>query len=152
METHQARSGLGRSVEEDRGGLLRLVLKLDAVTTGAVGAVMLLAAGTVVGDGRPFVVLLGIPLAVLVSVGLFLVVYAAFIWIAGSRRRVSRPGALAAVAINAVYAVGCFVVVAAGWLPLSALGVAFVLAQAAAVALFAALQYLGLRRSQPDKG
>lgn len=152
MATQQTSSELGQSIGENRGGFLRLALRFDALATGAVGALMLLAAGTVVGDGRPFVVLLGIPLAVLVSVGLFLVVYAAFIWIAGSRRRVSRPGALAAVAINAVYAVGCFVVVAAGWLPLSALGVAFVLAQAAAVALFAALQYLGLRRSQPDKG
>ena len=34
----------------------------------------------------------------------------------------------------------------AGWLPLTALGVAFVLAQAAAVALFATLQVAGLRR------
>ncbi len=151
METHQARSGLGRSVEEDCGGLLRLVLKLDAVATGAVGALMLLAAGTVVGDGRPFVVLLGIPLAVLVSVGLFLIAFAAFVWIAGSRRRVSGPGAWAAVAINVAYVAGCIVVVAGGWLPLSALGVAFVLAQAAAVALFVALQYLGLRRSRPDR-
>ncbi len=151
METHQARSGLGRSVEEDRGGLLRFVLKLDALATGAVGALMLLAAGTVVGVERPFVVLLGTPVALLAPVGLFLIVYAAFVWIVGSRR-VSRPGAWAAVAINAVYAVGCVVVVAAGWLPLSALGVAFVFAQAAAVALFAALQYLGLRRSQPDRG
>lgn len=145
MTTHQTRSGLGGSVGEDRGGFLRLVLKLDASATGAVGALMLLAAGAVVGDGRPFVLLLGIPLALLVSVGLFLIAFAAFVWIVGSRR-VSRPGAWAAVAINVAYAAGCVAVVVARWFSLSTLGVAFVLAQAAAVALFAVLQFVGLRR------
>lgn len=105
------------------------------------------AAGVVVGDGRPFVGLLGMPLAMLVSGGLFLAVYAAFVWLVGSRR-VGGPGAWVAVAINTVYAVGCVVVVAVGWLPLAALGVAFVLAQATAVALFAALQFCGLRCSR----
>ncbi len=151
MATHQTHSGLGRSVEEDRGGSLRLSLKLDAVATGALGALVLLAAGTVVGDQRPFVVLLGIPLALLVPVGVFLVAYAAFVWIVGSRR-VSGPGAWAAVAINLVYAVGCVVVVAAGWFPLTTLGVAFVLVQAAAVFFFAGMQVLGLRRSRPATG
>lgn len=152
MATHQTQSGLGRSVEEGRGGFPRLTLKLDAVATGAVGALMLLAAGTVVGDERPFVLLLGTPLALLVPVGLFLVAFAAFVWIVGTRRRVSRPGAWAAVVINVAYVVGCVVVIAAGWFPLSALGVAFVLAQAVAVALFAALQLLGLRRTRSATG
>lgn len=152
MATQQTSSGLGQSVEEYRGGFLRRALRLDALATGAVGALMLLAAGTVVGDGRPFVRMLGMPLAVLVSVGLFLIVYAAFVWIVGTRRRVSRPGAWVAVVINVLYALGCVVAVAAGLFPLTALGVAFVLAQAAAVALFAGLQFLGLRRSRPATG
>lgn len=151
MATHRTSPGFGRSVEGDRGSFLRLALRLDAVATAAVGALMLLAAGVVVGDGRPFVTLLGMPITLLVSVGVFLVVYAAFVWIAGSRR-VSVPGARVAVAINAVYAVGCVVVVAAGWFSLTALGIAFVLAQAAAVALFAALQFVGLRRSRQAAG
>lgn len=152
MATHQTHSGLGRSIEESRDGFLRLALKLDAVATGAVGALVLLAAGTVVGNQRPFVLLLGTPLTLLVPVGLFLIAFAAFVWIVGSRRRVGGPGPWAAVVINVAYAVGCVVVVAAGWFPLSALGVAFVLAQAVAVALFAALQFAGLRRSRPATG
>jgi hypothetical protein len=35
MTTYQTRSGDGRAVDEDRSGLLRLVLKLDAVASGA---------------------------------------------------------------------------------------------------------------------
>ena len=139
MTTHQTQSGLGRSVEEDRGGLMRLVLKLDAVATGAVG-LLSVAAGPMLDD------LLGIPLALLVPVGLFLVAYAA-IWIVATRRRVSRLAVWAAVAINLIYVVDCLVVVAASWVPLTALGTAFVLFQAAAVTLFAAAQFYALRKA-----
>lgn len=152
MATHQTRSGLGRSVEKGRGGFLRLAFKIDALATGALGALILLAAGTVVGDGRPFVLLLGTPLSLMVPVGVFLVAYAAFVWIVGSRRRASGPGAWTAVVVNLLWMLASVVVVAAGWFPLTALGVAFVLAQAAAVALFAILQFLGLRRSQSVAG
>lgn len=151
MATHQTSPGFGRPVEGNRSGFLRLALRLDAVATAAVGVMMLLAAGVVVGDGRPFVTLLGMQIALLVSVGVFLVVYAAFVWIVGSRR-VSVPGVWAAVAINAVYAAGCVLVVAADWFTLTALGIAFVLAQAVAVALFAVLQFLGLRRFRSATG
>lgn len=152
MATQQTSSEQGRSIGGNRRGFLRLALKLDAIATGAVGVLLLLAAATVVGDGRPFVRLLGMSISLLVSVGLFLVVFAAFVWVVGSRRRVGRPAAREVIAINAVYAVGCVVVVAAGWFSLTAFGVAFVLVQAAAVALFAALKFLGLRRSRPDRG
>lgn len=149
MATQQARSALGGSVEAKDGRFLRLVFRLDAVATGAVGVLVLLAAGIVVGDGRPFVALLGTPLSLLVPVGLFLMVYAGFVWIIGSRRLVSGSACWAAVAINAACVVGCVVVVAAGWFPLTALGVVFVLVQAVAVALFAGLQFIGLRRRRP---
>lgn len=140
MTTHQTQSGLGRSVEEDRDGFMRLVLKLDAVATGAVG-LLSVAAGPMLDD------LLGIPLALLVPVGLFLVAYAVVIWIVGTRRRVSRPAVWATVVLNLMYAVDCVVVVAAGPFPLTALGTAFVLFQAAAVTLFAATQFYALRKA-----
>jgi hypothetical protein len=38
MTTHETRTGFGRSTNENRDGLLRLVLKLDAVASGALGA------------------------------------------------------------------------------------------------------------------
>lgn len=140
MTTHQTRPNLGRSTGEGSGGLLRLVLKLDAVATGAVGLVSL-TAGPVL-DG-----FLGTPLALLVPVGLFLLAYAVAIWIVATRSRVSRPAAWAAVAINLVYALDCVVVMVADWFPLTALGTAFVLFQATAVTLFAAAQIYALRRA-----
>ena len=140
MTTHQTQSGFDRSVEEDRGAFLRLVLKLDAVATGAVG-LLSVAASPVLDD------LLGIPLALLIPVGLFLVAYAVALWIVATRQRVSRPAVWAAVAINLIYVVDCVVVAAASWLPLTALGTAFVLFQAVAVTLFAAAQFYALRKT-----
>lgn len=140
MATQQTRSGLGRSVSENRDGLLRTALKIDAVASGALGA-LTLAAGMMLDD------LLGIPLALLVPVGLFLVAYAAFVWIAGTRREINRTAAWAVVMVNLLWVLDSVALLVAGWFPLTALGVAFVLAQAAAVALFAATQLYALRRA-----
>lgn len=141
MNAHPTHSGLEQALEGDRDRFLRLVLKLDAVATGAVG-LLSVAAGSAL-DGR-----LGLPLALLLLVGLFLLAYAAFIWIIGSRPNVNRSATWTAVVINLAYVAGCVAVVAASPFSLTALGVAFVLVQAAAVALFAALQALGLCRSR----
>lgn len=140
MTTNQTRPGTVRTTDAQSDGLLSLVLKLDAVATGAVG-VLSLAAGPAL-DG-----LLGIPLSLLITVGVFLIAYAAAIWIVATRRRVSRLAAWTAVAINVVYAVDAIVVAAAGWFALSTLGTAFVVFQAVAVALFATAQFYALRRS-----
>jgi hypothetical protein len=140
MTTNQTRSGIARPIDEESNGLLRLVLKLDAVATGAVG-LLSLAAGPAL-DGP-----LGIPISLLMPVGLFLIVYAAVIWVVATRRRLSRPAAWTAVAINMVYAVDALLVLVSGWFTLTVLGTAFVLFQAAAVALFAAAQFYALRRS-----
>jgi hypothetical protein len=53
------------------------------------------------------------------------------------------------VALNGLWAVDSAILVAARPIALTGLGVAFVLAQAAAVALFATLQFLALRRARP---
>jgi hypothetical protein len=52
------------------------------------------------------------------------------------------------VATNLVWVADSVALVATAWFPLTALGAAFVLAQAAAVFLFADLQFLGLRRAR----
>jgi hypothetical protein len=106
--------GVARSAKEDRSGLLRLVLKLDAAACGALGVALL--AGTPVLDD-----LLGIPAFLLAPVGVFLV----------------------------AWTVDSAVVLAAGWFPLTAMGVAFILAQAAAVVIIAAAQFYALRRAYP---
>ncbi len=141
MTTHQTQHGLRSRAGEDPNGLLRLALKLDAVASGALGTLLLVTA-TVLDD------LLGIPLALLVPVGLFLLAYAAFVWIVGTRRRINRTAAWTVVALNLVWVADSVVVVLAGPLPLTGLGVIFILAQAVAVLLFADLQFLGLRRAR----
>jgi hypothetical protein len=141
MTTDHVQSGVPGAADQDGGRLLRQSLKLDAVASGALG--VLLAAGGAVLDE-----LLGIPAAVLVPVGGFLVAYAAVLWFLGTRARVSRP-AVGVVAVgNLLWVAASVVAVVAGWWSPTATGVAVVLAQAAAVVVFAELQFTGLRRSR----
>ncbi|GAA2830125.1 hypothetical protein [Crossiella cryophila] len=119
-------------------GLLRLALRLDAVASGAMGVLLLL--------GSSFLAeLLGLSAGLLLGAGVVLVVFAAGVATVGLRRQLSRVGAWEIVVINALWVVASVVVAAI--LPMTGLGVAFVLVQAAAVAVFAELQVVGLRRS-----
>jgi hypothetical protein len=129
----------GTGADGDRP--LRLALRLDAAASGALG--VLLAAGGALLDG-----LLDIPTAVLVPVGAFLVLYAAGLWLVGSRPRVSRPAVRVVVAGNLGWVAASVVAAAAGWWSPTAAGTAFVLVQAAAVVVFAELQLSGLRRAR----
>lgn len=141
MSTNHVQPRLSQPAGQDHTRLLRLALQLDAVASGALG-VLLLIAGPALDD------LLRIPMAVLVPVGLLLVAYAALLWLIGSRRHLPRSASWAVVAGNLLWVATSVVVVAAGWWSPSAAGTALVLVQAAAVALFAGLQFLGLRASR----
>ena len=134
--------GVARRANEDRGGLLRLVLKLDAVACGALGVVSL--AGAPVLDD-----LLGAPVVLLAPVGVFLVAWAVVLWVISSRPRVSKTAAWVVILFNLAWTVDSAVVLAAGWFPLTAVGVAFVLAQAAAVVIIAAAQFYALGKAYP---
>ena len=133
MTTDHVQSGVPGAAVQDGGGLLRQSLKLDAVASGALGVL----------DE-----LLGIPAQVLVPVGGFLVVYAASLWLLGTRDRVSRPAVWVVVVGNLLWAGASVVAAVAGWWSPTATGIAVVLAQAAAVVVFAELQFTGLRRSR----
>ena len=126
----------------DRERLLRRSLQLDAAASGGLG--VLLAAGGAALDGP-----LGIPAAVLVAVGGFLVLYGSALWLLGSRPRLSHPAVKVVVAGNLVWVAASIVAAVAGWWSPTTLGTVLVVAQAAAVALFAELQLTGLRRARP---
>jgi hypothetical protein len=129
-----------RPATAHRRKLLDRAVRLDALVSGAAGVV--LAAGAPVLDGT-----LGAPVSVLVPLGLFLVAYAAFLVVVA--RAGSPPAAVKLViAGNAVWVVASLVTVAADWLTLTTAGNVLALAQAAAVALIAELQVLGLRRAR----
>ena len=131
-----------RWAKESSDGLLRLVLKLDAVACGALGVVAL-AGAWALSD------LLGAPVALLAPVGVSLVAWAAVLWVISSRPRVSKTAAWVVILFNLAWAVDSAVVVAAGWFPLTSVGTALVLAQAVAVVLIAAAQFYALRRAYP---
>jgi len=89
-----------------------------------------------------------IPAAVLVPVGGFLLAYAAGLWLLGSRPRPSHPAVRVVVAGNLLWVAASVVAVVAGWWSPTGAGTAFLLLQAAAVAVFAELEVTGLRRAR----
>jgi hypothetical protein len=120
---------------------LRRALFLDAAASGGMGVVLLVAAGPLAG-------LLGLPPSLLRSVGVFLVPFAAMLlWVA--RRRDALPGITRAIVVgNVLWVVASGLLLVSGVVTPTLLGEIFVLAQAAAVLIFAYLEYRGLRSAQ----
>jgi hypothetical protein len=121
--------------------LLRFALRLDAAASGALSLLMLLAAPALSGP-------LGLSEGLLRGAALVSLPFVALLtWMAG---RASLPTWLvwAVIGINAVWAADSLLLLLSGWISPTALGVAFVLAQAFAVAGFALLQWRGLARSR----
>jgi len=80
-------------------------------------------------------------------VGALLVVFAAALLWNASRPRISRTEVITAVVLNIGWVVGSAVLIVDG--PLTLIGNLAVAAVAAAVLLFAVLEIIGLRRSEP---
>ena len=118
---------------------LRNVLLLDAAASGATAALLIAGAGLL--DG-----LLGLPVALMREAGLILVPYVAFVAWVGTRETTVRGAVWAIVAANALWAVASVCLLVSGLVAPTMLGYAFVLAQAAVVALLGELQYAGLKR------
>lgn len=118
---------------------LRKALLLDAAASGA--SALLLVAGAGLLDG-----LLGLPVALMREAGLILVPFVAFVAWVGTREEVARGPVWTIIAVNALWVVASIGLLASGWVAPTSLGYAFVIAQAAVVALFAEFQYAGLRR------
>jgi hypothetical protein len=118
---------------------LRTVLRLDAVASGALGVAA--AAGSGVLDTA-----LGLPGGLLLGVGVFLVVYAVGLVVLAARPAIPRPATWVVVLGNSAWVLASLGLAVGAWEQLTVLGVVVVLAQAAAVTVFAELQYAGLRR------
>lgn len=139
MTVHHSPADVRSATDSD--GLLRLALRLDAVASGALG-LLAVAAAPALDD------LLGIEPSVLRPIGIFLVLFAAAVAVIASRPRIGPAAAWTVIGVNALWVIDSVAVVATGWLDLTGLGIAFVLVQAAAVAFFADLQFMGLRRTR----
>ena len=141
QRTQQADSRVRRLTRPDGGSLLRRALRLDAAASGVFG-LLVLAAGPRLEDR------LGLPLSVLLPVGLLMLPWAGALWFLASRPQVNRRAAWAVIAANLLWVVESVVLVAAGWFSLTGLGTGFVLAQTALVVLIADLQITGLYRAR----
>lgn len=120
---------------------LRRALLLDAAISGATGAMLALGAGF--ADE-----LLGLPTALLREAGIVLLPFAAaLLWLA-TRSRMPRAAVWTVVATNGAWAAASLLLLATPWVAPTALGYAFVIAQALIVAGFGELQALGLRGAQ----
>jgi hypothetical protein len=119
---------------------LRFALLADAIASGATGALAFAGAGILAE-------LLGLPTALLRYAGLSLFPYVAIVAYVGTRATISRPAVWAIIAYNMLWAIDSVTLLASGYVSPTALGYAFVILQAAAVAGLGMLQYIGLRRS-----
>jgi hypothetical protein len=121
---------------------LRRSLILDAVASGATGALMLAGAGLLEGW-------LGLPAALLRAAGVVLVPYVAFVGYLATRETLTPAAVWTVVAANGLWAAASVGLLLSGWVAPTALGYAFVIAQAGVVAAFGELQYVGMRRPEP---
>lgn len=128
----------GHSMAAGRGGLLVRSIRLDALMSGSSGA--LAAAGASALDG-----VLGVSTEFLLVLGIFLLGYAASLVLL-ARAGAPAPGAKAVIAGNTLWVVASVATVLADWLTLTSAGTVVCLAQAAAVAVIAEIQLVGLRR------
>lgn len=120
---------------------LKTTLRLDAAVSGA--AALLMAAGA--GLLGPF---LGLPVPLLFWAGLALFPFVALLVTVARRENASRIVLFDIVLINAAWVFASFAVLVFGIVEPNVLGVAFVVAQALAVALFAVLQVSALRQAE----
>ena len=123
-----------------RSPVLRQGLLADALITGATGLGMFFGAGVLAS-------LLALPEALLRSAGLALVPFVAYVAYVATREHLHRPAVWAVILLNACWVAASIVLLLSGWVAPNALGVVFVLVQALAVAVFADIQYLGVRRA-----
>ncbi len=122
--------------------LLRRVLIVDAVSSGAMGLAMI-AFAELLAD------LLQLPLDLISEAGIVLLPFAACVGFVASRSEPSCLAVWSIIALNVVWVVDSIVLLFTGWVAPNALGYAFVIGQAAVVLAFADFEYMGLKRSAP---
>jgi hypothetical protein len=118
--------------------LLRLAMRADAIIVGLTGIALLAAAA-------PLSSFTGIPKSVEYGVGIFSVAYGIVVFALAALQRV-RPAGIGTAIANALCTVLAIVVVVADLLPLTTAGVVLVIAAGVYTAVFAELQYAGVRR------
>jgi hypothetical protein len=119
---------------------MRNALRLDAVVSAAAALLLL-------GGATPLAPLTRLPAGLLFWSGVVLVPFVAALVVVARRETAPRLVLVDIVALNALWVAASFGLLASGLVQPTLLGIAFVVAQALAVALFAVLQWSGMRRA-----
>lgn len=119
---------------------LRWVLFADAATCVATGLLLMLGSGVL----EQF---LGLPSGLLRYAGVSLLPFAALLVYLATRAHLSTPVVWAVIVLNALWTIDSFLLLLTGWVAPTELGYAFVIAQALGVAVFAGLEYFGLKKA-----
>ena len=119
---------------------LRRVLLLDAVASGATGVLALVGADVLQQ-------ILAVPAPLLRWAGVILIPFAALLVYLARKSTVSRIAVWDVVVINIAWVIASFALLAEGWIAPNPLGIAFIAAQAIAVAGLTAMEWIGLQRS-----
>lgn len=122
---------------------LKKVLIADAAISGAAAVAMMAASAFLPA-------LLGLPSELLLWAGVALIPFVAGLFLVLRQPQVARGAVVAIIAINIAWVLASLVVAFGPVFAPTLLGKVFVVAQAAAVALFAELQIIGLRRSRAE--
>ncbi len=120
---------------------LKLALIADALVSGAVAALQLVAAAWLSE-------LLNLPKPLLIDTGVFLVGYTILLVLLARSTTVWSLIIGVVIIGNIGWAIACIGLLASGSVSPNVLGVAFVIVQAVAVLVFAAMEYSGLRASK----
>ena len=121
--------------------LLRLALVADAAASGAMGVILAAAA-------NPLATWFGLPVALLREVGLLLIPYAGLLVYLARKDSTPRLPAQIVVAGNVLWVLGSVALLVSRVVAPTALGMAFVIAQALIVAILAELQVMGFKRQR----
>ncbi|MDF2119122.1 hypothetical protein PY365_26480 [Roseiarcaceae bacterium H3SJ34-1] len=117
---------------------LRNILLLDAASGIIGGLLFILAAGPVAG-------LLALPAEFLRGAGAVLLPFAAFVLWVATRQPIPARAVWIVVGLNAVWVIESIALLVGSWIAPNAVGTALVLGQAAAIAVIAELEIVGLR-------
>ena len=123
--------------------LLRSALWFDAASVAGLALLLLLMADALAP-------LLGLDAAFMRAVGALLLPFVAFLALTAARNRISRVAVGWIIALNALYVIDSFAILVLGWAQPTALGTAFVIAQALVGGAVAVVEWIGLQREPAD--
>ena len=119
--------------------LLRNALWFDAASVAGLALLLLLLAEVLTP-------LFGLDATFMRTVGALLLPFAAFLALTAARTAISRAAVGWIIGLNVLYVIASFAVLVPGWLQPTALGTAFVIAQALVGGAVAAVEWIGLQR------